>query len=262
MLTGGIVMDKVCVITGGALGIGKCLVKSFAQAGFRVVFIDCNEEALIATDREMKEQGFQVEGYYGDIGTEEVLNDFARYIASSYGKVAVLINNACISKKGILSKCSYDDFNYVLRVGVAAPYQLACLLQDNFTFDGVILNISSTRAFMSQMDTESYTAAKGGITALTHSLAISLAGKVRVNAIAPGWIDTGFYYEEDYEPNDSNGDINQHPSKRIGRSEDIASLALFLCDEKNSFINGQCITVDGGMSKQMIYHNDYGWKLE
>lgn len=164
---------------------------------------------------------------------------------------------------GILSDCEYEDFLYVQRVGVVAPYMLARLFKDHFQGMGAIVNISSTRAFQSQPDTESYTAAKGGITALTHALAVSLSGVARVNSIAPGWIDTGAYHEEaHYEAAYSTGDMAQHPSGRVGEPDDIARVVDFLCDERNSFINGENITVDGGMSRLMVYHNDCGWTYE
>ena len=161
---------------------------------------------------------------------------------------------------GILEGCDYEDFLYIQRVGVAAPYMLAKLFKDHFCGLGSIVNISSTRAFQSQPNTESYTAAKGGITALTHALAVSLQGVVRVNSIAPGWIDTGAYHDDNnYVPAYTEGDIAQHPSLRVGEPADIVRTIDFLCDERNTFINGENITVDGGMSKLMVYHNDCGW---
>ena len=93
-------------------------------------------------------------------------------------------------------------------------------------------------------------------------MAVSLSGVARVNAIAPGWIDTGKYHDENYQPAYSEGDEKQHPSGRVGEPMDIVRAVEFLCDERNSFINGQCITIDGGMSKLMVYHNDCGWMLQ
>jgi len=255
-------MKKVCLVTGGALGIGKCIVKTFAEQGADVIFIDNNKSAFEKTESQMKANGYSVIGYVGDIAEEQVLKDFAAFVLKKHSHIDYLINNACLSKKGILSGCSYEDFNYVLRIGITAPYMLSSLFKDHFNKSASIVNISSTRAFMSQEDTESYTAAKGGITALTHALSISLVGIARVNSIAPGWIDTGSYYEEDYIPDYTEGDILQHPSRRVGIPQDIANVALMLCDERNSFINGENITVDGGMTKNMIYHNDLGWKFD
>lgn len=204
-----------------------------------------------------------VYGFTGDIADEQVLQKFAaRVIEETPQGIHCLINNACLMKGGILSGCSYDDFLYVQRVGVAAPYLLSKLFMHHFAGVGSIVNLSSTRAFQSQSDTEAYTAAKGGITALTHALAVSLADIARVNAIAPGWIDTGKFHDESYVPDYTEGDIMQHPSQRVGEPEDIARAVEFLCDERNSFINGQCLTIDGGMSKLMVYHNDYGWRKE
>lgn len=254
-------MNKVCVITGGAYGIGKSMVEAFAQNEYLVIFIDKDEEGVSNTQTQMRDLGLQVEGYQGDIADEAVLSSFVEYVISNYGKIHVLINNACISRGGIASDCSYEDFNYVLQIGVTAPYMLTKLFKDYFVPGGSIINIASTRAFMSQKDTESYTAAKGGIIALTHALAVSFAGKLRVNSISPGWIDTNETYGNDPYPI-SHSDTSQHLSGRIGKPEDIARTALFLCDENNSFITGENITVDGGMSKLMIYHNENGWTYE
>ena len=172
-------------------------------------------------------------------------------------QVDYLINNACTGRRGLISSCSYEDFEYVQRVGVTAPYYLTSLLVKNsfFASNAAIVNIASTRAFQSQPDTEAYSAVKGGIVALTHSMAVSLAGRVRVNCISPGWIDTSA------TPEHSTQDKQQHPSGRVGTPADIAEMVLYLCSEKAGFINGENITVDGGMSKLMIYHGDCGWKL-
>ena len=231
-------MNKVCVVTGGATGIGRCIVEMFAESGYTVYFIDKTPEAVELAEGKMSERGLSVTGFVGDIAEEQTLRDFVDFVLSN------------------------EDFLYVQRVGVAAPYFLALSFKDYFSGAGAIVNISSTRAFQSQANTESYTAAKGGITALTHALAVSLSGIARVNSIAPGWIDTGSYHEEDYVPAYTEGDIMQHPSQRVGEPADIARAVLFLCDERNSFINGEHITIDGGMSKLMIYHNDYGWDYQ
>lgn len=167
-----------------------------------------------------------------------------------------------MSRKGILTGCGFDDFNYVLKLGVTAPYMLSLLFKKYFNNGAAIVNISSTRAFMSQPDTESYTAAKGGISALTHALSVSLSGRVRVNCISPGWIDTSAFQDTEIDdPQFSSEDLSQHPAGRIGLPKDIAKAVLFLCSEDASFITGQNITIDGGMTKQMVYHGDHGWIL-
>ncbi len=229
------IKPKVAVITGGAQGIGKAICEAFTKQGVSVCTIDIQDNDY----------------FVGDIADEKVLKQFASKVISEYGAIDYLINNACLSRGG-LNTCSYEDFNYVLRVGITAPFLLTQLFKDHFNTDASIINISSTRHLMSQADTESYTTAKGGITALTHSMAITLAGKVRVNSISPGWIDTA-------NTQFKGADANQHPVGRVGNPSDVVNAVMFLCDPKSSFITGQNITVDGGMTKQMVYHNDFGW---
>lgn len=229
--------NKTVVVTGGASGIGKTICDEFRKNGANVCIID------------LKQNDY----FVGDIADEPTLQAFAEKVIGDYGSIDYLINNAMLSKGGLLD-CSYEDFNYVLRVGVTAPFMLAKLFLNHFHEGACIVNISSTRAGMSQPNTESYTAAKGAISALTHALAITLAGKVRVNSISPGWIDTGFKVYE-------GPDADQHPVKRVGNPLDIAHMVLYLCSDKASFITGQDFCIDGGMTKQMIYHNDFGWRF-
>lgn len=254
-------MNRVIVVTGGAGGIGRCVVEYFAAQGDAVYFVDCDSVSTLAEEAKLRNQGRKVTGFVGDIAEKEVLEEFARWVLREQPEgIHCLINNACLMRGGILDGCDYEDFLYVQRVGVVAPYMLSRLFKDHFQGLGSIVNLSSTRAFQSQPNTESYTAAKGGITALTHALAVSLAGVARVNSIAPGWIDTGAYHKEEaYQPVYNQGDLKQHPSGRVGEPMDIVRVVAFLCDERNSFINGENITVDGGMSRLMIYHNDCGW---
>lgn len=229
---------KVAVVTGGARGIGKAICDLFCENGAHLCVIDKNPNDY----------------FIGDIAEESVLSAFADKVICEYGKIDFLVNNAMMSKGGI-NNCSYDDFNYALRVGVTAPYYLTKLFMDHFNDGASIVNISSSRDRMSQPNTESYTAAKGGIASLTHALAVSLSGKVRVNSISPGWIDTNYTVYE-------GADALQHPAGRVGNPMDIANMVMFLCSDKAGFITGENICIDGGMTKLMIYHNDYGWKLE
>lgn len=252
--------EKVCVVTGGASGIGQCLTRTFANVGAQIAFIDKDKKAGLENEEYLKERGTKVLFFLGDVGEKESLEAFAKEIIEVFGKVDILIHNALPLMSGIHDPCSYEDFNEALRVGVTAPYWLTQLLIAYLGPDASIVNISSTRAMMSQANTESYSAAKGGIHALTHALAVSLSGKARVNAIAPGWIDTGSSYDSSYEADYSSGDILQHPSRRVGNPEDVAQAALFLCDPRNSFMNGECLVLDGGVSKRMIYHMDEGWE--
>lgn len=230
--------DKVVVVTGGARGIGKCISQRFASAGARVCVID-----LLENDY-----------FVGDLADKATLERFAEKVITEHGRVDFLINNAAPKSCGITS-CSYEDFEYAQRVGVTAPFYLAKLFAAHFGDGASIVNISSSRDRMSQAETESYTAAKGGISALTHALAVSLAGRVRVNSISPGWIDTNYTVYE-------GADATQQPVGRVGNPLDIANMVLYLCSEMAGFITGENICIDGGMTRQMIYHGDCGWVLE
>ena len=241
---------KHAVITGGANGIGRCIAETFLREGAVVTVIDIDKSAGDALQKLHENLIF----FHGDIAKKETLE---RFVDSLSKPVDCLINNACIGRSGLLSGCSYEDFEYVQRVGVTAPYYLTSLLlqRDLLAENASIVNISSTRANQSQPDTEAYSAAKGGISALTHAMAASLAGKARVNAINPGWIDTT-------NSTFSGSDATQHPAGRVGTSEDIAEAVLFLCSAKAGFITGESITIDGGMSRLMVYHNDHDWSLK
>ena len=228
---------KIVVITGGARGIGRCMADEFSAAGATVCVIDVLDNPY----------------FVGDLADKATLERFAKRVIDDYGRVDVLINNAAPISRGI-SNCTYEDFEYAQRVGVTAPFYLAKLLEPYFSEGASIINISSSRDRMSQPETESYTAAKGGISALTHALAVSLAGRVRVNSISPGWIDNSFTVYE-------GADATQQPAGRVGSPLDIANMALFLASDKAGFITGENICIDGGMTRQMIYHGDFGWTL-
>ena len=229
--------NKVAVVTGGAHGIGKCIAEEFSKRGASVAIVDVREG----------------DHFVGDIAKKDVLEAFADEIISKYGKVDYIINNAMPLMKG-LDECSWDDFQYALAVGVTAPFYLVKLLTPYLAQGASIVNISSSRDRMSQPNTESYTAAKGGIAALTHALAVTLRGNARVNSISPGWIDTDF---KEYV----GADAVQQPAGRVGNPLDIANMVLFLCSDKAAFITGENICIDGGMTRQMIYHGDHGWIL-
>ena len=229
---------KVAVVTGGAHGIGLCICQLLRACGAAVCTIDLNENDY----------------FVGDVGDKETLERFAAQVLADHGRVDILVNNAPPPSIGIDS-CSYEQFSYALNVGVTSAFYLTKLLAPHFGPGASVVNISSSRDRMSQPQTESYTAAKGGIHALTHALAVSLAGKARVNSVSPGWIDTEYRVYE-------GPDATQQPAGRVGDPRDIANMVLYLCSDLAGFITGENICIDGGMTRQMIYHADYGWTLE
>lgn len=230
--------NKVVAITGGARGIGKRIAEQFEAAGATACVIDILENDY----------------FVGDISDKSTLERFAEKVISDYGHIDYLINNAAPKSCGITNG-SYEDFEYAQRVGVTAPFYLSKLFMPYFAEGASIVNISSSRDRMSQPETESYTAAKGGISALTHAMAVSLAGKARVNSISPGWINN---HNTVYQ----GADAIQQPVGRVGNSDDIANMVMYLCSDMAGFITGENICIDGGMTKQMIYHGDHGWILD
>ena len=229
---------KIAVVTGGAQGIGKCIRERFEKAGATVCVIDLADNDYFA----------------GDLADKETLETFAKKVISEYGHIDYLINNAAPKMCGI-AECGYEDFEYALKVGVTAPFYLSKLFAPHFAEGASIVNISSSRDRMSQPQTESYTAAKGGISALTHALAVSFAGRVRVNSVSPGWLDNQFTVYD-------GADAVQQPVGRVGKPTDIADTVLYLCSDMAGFITGENICIDGGMTHQMIYHGDHGWTLD
>lgn len=230
--------DKVAVVTGGARGIGRCIREEFEKSGAKVAVID-----LLDNDY-----------FVGDLADKETLEKFANKVIADFGHIDYLINNAAPKMVGI-EQGSYEDFEYAIRVGVTAPFYLSKLFAPHFREGASIVNISSSRDRMSQPQSESYTAAKGGISALTHALAVSLSGKVRVNSVSPGWIDNNYKVYE-------GSDATQQPAGRVGNPPDIANMVLYLCSDMAGFITGENICIDGGMTRQMIYHGDFGWTLD
>ena len=230
--------DKVAVVTGGGHGIGRAVAEGFRREGYAVHIIDTKPG----------------DWFVGDAGDPAVLERFAEAVIRESGHVDCLVNNVPPLSKGI-DACSWDEFMRALSVGVAAPFYLTKLLAPRFAPGASVVNISSSRDRMSQPQTESYTAAKGGIAALTHAMAVSLAGKARVNSVSPGWIDTT-------DSDIAGPDAAQQPVGRVGRPEDIAALVLFLCSDRAGFITGENICADGGMTRLMIYHGEHGWTYD
>lgn len=230
---------KVVVVTGGARGIGQAIVQAFLREGAVVHSIDRTPV------------GGQ---FHGDISDKGTLERFADYVLGESDRVDYLIHNVPPLMRGIDS-CSYEEFALSLNLGALAPFYLTKLLAPHMPAGGCIVNISSTRDRMSQAQTESYAAAKGALSALTHAMAVSFAGKLRVNSVSPGWIDP-------HAADIKGPDASQQPCGRVGTPADIAAAVLFLCSDEAGFITGENLCVDGGMTRQMIYHGDEGWHYD
>lgn len=229
------ISGKVVIITGAAHGIGNHIADTFRKNKAIVCDIDIQPGCY----------------FQGDISDTNVIDAFIRQVISEHKKIDYIINNALPIMKGI-NDCTIEEFNYALQVGISAPFYIVQQSLPYLNDNASIINISSSRSLMSQPQTESYSAAKGGISALTHALAVSLREKARVNAILPGWIDT--------TNSEFTGSNNlQHPAGRVGVPNDITQMVLYLCSDNATFITGQEFVIDGGMTKQMIYHNDQGW---
>ncbi len=233
---------KIICLTGGNRGIGEAIAKQFIEEGATVYSID----------KEAYQGALPIHFFVGDVSKRLDRELFVQHILTHQDHIDVIVNNAMESSKGILSDLNLDQFERILNIGITAPYHLSALCKEHMPEGSSIINILSSRAFQSQKNTEAYSSAKGGLYALTHALANSLGPKIRVNAIAPGWIHTG---KNELSPEDH----AQHLTGNVGTVEDIAEMVSFLTSSKAKFITGETIVIDGGMSKRMIYHNDEGW---
>jgi len=247
--------DKVAIITGGAQGIGKALAKTFLEKGCRAVIADNDHEAGEETMGEYASEG-RIEFIPADVSSEHDVARLIEMTATRFGRIDILVNNAGVSANRPLEELSLEDWNRVIGVNLTGPFLCAKHAAPFLrATKGCIVNIASTRAFMSEPGTEAYSASKGGIAALTHALAMSLGPEVRVNCISPGWIDVKGWRRRtgSYRSELSEADHSQHPAGRVGKPEDIAALAVFLASDEASFITGANFIVDGGMTRKMIY---------
>lgn len=233
---------KHAIVTGGGHGIGKSIAQRLSKEGYKVIVLDSNPDYIGEINIEEN-----ITSYLCDVGSPEDIKSIIKTIKEKHSPVDCIVNNAGISLFQSIDEMSIETWNHILSVNLSSVFYLIKFIKPLLTDNSSIVNIASTRALMSEKDTEAYSATKGGIVALTHALAISLGPKTRVNCISPGWIEINDYQnltKEDHE---------QHPVGRVGLVEDIAETALFLLSEKAGFITGQNIVVDGGMTKKMIY---------
>jgi len=245
---------KNIIVTGGAQGIGKIISFNLANKGFAVSVFEIDEEAIdefkLETDSE------NIAFYKTDVSDEESVKKSIQLSVEKFGNISGLVNNAAIQINKPITELTLEEWNRVIGTNLNGAF-LCSKYADEYLkkSKGGIVNISSTRAFQSEPNTEAYSASKGGILALTHALAMSLGSEIKVNCISPGWIDVSGVKKKS-KANQielSEADHLQHPAGRVGKPEDIANMVLFLLNPENDFITGQNFIIDGGMTKKMIY---------
>jgi NAD(P)-dependent dehydrogenase (short-subunit alcohol dehydrogenase family) len=243
--------NPVAIVTGGAEGIGLCIGQVFASAGMNIVIADNNSSAGRKAQKSVGSNSVFVQT---DVSNEAAVKKMIAQTVRHFGRIDYLVNNAAIGKTVSIEKLSFADWTKILHTNLSAAFLCAKYAAEYLRkTTGAIVNIASTRALMSEANTEAYSASKGGIVALTHALAVSLGPEIRVNCISPGWIDTRDYTNKPKFPPLTQADHAQHPAGRVGKPEDIAQMVLYLCSEKGGFITGQNFVIDGGMTKKMIY---------
>lgn len=244
--------DKVTVITGASQGIGESIARAYADLGAKVIIADIQEGKGMQLVEQLKHGVGQARFVKTDLAIAEDIVDLMFKTYDHYGKIDVLINNAGIQIWESPYELAVKDWDMVLNVNLRAYFLAAreAAKYMKMKEGGTIVNIASTRALMSEANSEAYAASKGGILALTHALSASLAtDHIRVNAISPGWIATNGYSSL------REIDHKQHFSGRVGKPVDIARACLFLTDPRNSFITGENLIIDGGMTRKMIYED-------
>jgi NAD(P)-dependent dehydrogenase (short-subunit alcohol dehydrogenase family) len=249
-------MDKkTIIITGGGQGIGKAVAERFLKDGFNVVISEIDKDAGLETENELKHLG-EIKFIHCDVSKEKDVKSMIDETIRLHGNIDVLVNNAAISNNKSILQLSLEEWNNVIGVNLTGAFLCSKYSADYLKKrKGSIINLCSTRAFMSEANTEAYSASKGGIFALTHALALSLSPDVRVNCISPGWIETSDWQKSSkrHVPVHSEEDCLQHPSGRVGEPHDIANMVAFLSSQENSFITGANFFVDGGITRKMIY---------
>ncbi|AGE21462.1 MULTISPECIES: SDR family NAD(P)-dependent oxidoreductase [Geobacillus] len=243
--------QKTAIVTGGANGIGKAIARAFAKQGANVVIIDRDIQNGEAFAAQLQSDGFQAIFVAADVRKVDDIERFVQEAAGRFGRIDYLINNAGVSRWKSPYELTVEEWDDVLSTNLRSAFfasrEAAKYMRRNAK-GGAIVNIASTRALMSEPNSEAYAASKGGLVALTHALAVSFADdRIRVNCISPGWIETGDYGQL------RDIDHRQHPAGRVGKPDDIARACLYLCDEENDFITGVNLVIDGGMTRKMIY---------
>ncbi|WP_404445227.1 SDR family oxidoreductase [Sutcliffiella horikoshii] len=237
--------NKTVIITGAANGIGKGIATAYIDVGANVVLVDLDEIAGQDLQKKLGDNSIFVKT---DVRKEEDIKQLITKTKEHFRQIDILINNAGVSRFTPLQDLTVEAWDEVINTNLRSVFIVSKEASKYMENGGAIVNIASTRAAMSEPNSEAYAATKGGIVALTHALAASLSEQgITVNSISPGWIQNENYEEL------RNKDHAQHLSNRVGKPEDIAKACLYLTDSENNFVNGENITVDGGMTRKMIY---------
>jgi NAD(P)-dependent dehydrogenase (short-subunit alcohol dehydrogenase family) len=234
---------KTAIVTGGDQGIGSGSVQTLLQDGCAVIVFDVHHRRWVGSSSSAQ----NVETFLCDVGRPEEVRIAMQKVEERYGKIDFLVNNAGVGVFEPIERMSIEDWNRVLSVNLSSVFYTVKYGKHLFTDPSAIVNIASTRALMSEPHGEAYGASKGGIVALSHALAVSLGPKTRVNCVSPGWIEVNGYDRL------SDLDHAQHPAGKVGKTEDVAEAVWFLLSDKSSFVTGQNVVVDGGMTRKMIY---------
>lgn len=248
---------KVAIVTGGGQGIGKAIAKRFLAEGFSVAIAEIDQAAGKETEAELKPLG-SIKFIHTDVSDEASVQALIRETETSFARLDVLVNNAAWAdpENSPITELSLENWNKIISINLTGAFlctkHSVPLLRKN---QGTIINIASTRALMSEPNTEAYSASKGGILTLTHALAMSLGPEIRVNCISPGWIEVSDWKKQPirHPPQLTEQDHQQHPVGRVGQPEDIASFVFYLTSPEAGFITGANFVIDGGMTKKMIY---------
>lgn len=239
---------KTVIVTGAAQGIGRSVATHFAKAGANVVIADLEHDLGVQLAGELQKEGYSAIFAETDVRSEESVTQLMEMAAARFGEIHILINNAGKGKWISPLELSLEDWDDIINTNLRSVFLCSREAAKRMNSGGAIINLASTRAVMSEPNSESYAATKGGILALTHALASSFSElNITVNSISPGWIETGDY--DALRPSDH----AQHFSNRVGKPDDIARACLYLANPENNFITGTDLTIDGGMTKKMIY---------
>lgn len=244
---------KTALVTGGAQGIGRAISLHLVAKGWQVAVGDLDAEAVA----DIAGLAPAIHASELDVADEAAVSRWVANAHQRFGRIDALINNAgFMSPRVPVETLDLATWNRVIGVNLTGAFLCAKYAVPHLKKTrGAIVNIASTRALQSEANTEPYSASKGGIVALTHALAVSLSGTVRVNCISPGWIDTSAWQKTSHAhaPQLSSEDHAQHPAGRVGTPEDIASAVAFLLGDEAGFITGANLVIDGGMTRKMIY---------